>query len=309
MKTTKTDIVWKSFHFVWIGMIALVGMWDIVAFLYTLLDWTIGSIALASLQSLWRAFLWIICWYAGFYTLITLNLYLATRRVYGRITPEIRKTMLKLTDISQAYQVVRGGRALIILTGLSGVIAVYTFSEWRLIFVPGLAAVILVWLWIRVSTPPCLVFLGTSTQRGLNLHHSFKRSIAPVRVVSLLALEVAEHEPTKSELHLDCLRTNVDHEWCSVIKVLLDTAPLIAMDSSVVTPAIDCEIQYILTSDKDLTRKCIFFSSSFPELPALDKYVSYVNEHNFKLCCVAYNVAHTTVLHSLKKINLRSASK
>ena len=102
--------------------------------------------------------------------------------------------MALLADISQASQVIRGGRVLLVLGGLLGVIGAVALAEYRLLFVPLLVAVCFVWLRIRVSTPPFLVFLGTSTQRGIRLHHSFKSATAPGRVISLLALDVSEDQ-------------------------------------------------------------------------------------------------------------------
>ncbi len=224
-----------------------------------------------AIYSVFLVGLWVACWWSLFYGVIALHLYIKTRRIIGPISSETRRIITLLCTISRMARTVTGSRHLSFYAGLISILAAFVFANWRLLFIFQLVVVVQVWLWVRISTPPIVVLLSSSHPKCIKRHGVYKHLISPLRIISLLDFNEA-YTGYEAELHLDCLRATNGKDWMKEIPILLDFAPFIIIDASIVSDGVLEEAKYILSSS--LTYKSIFLPDSQGKFPLLDKIPS-----------------------------------
>jgi len=109
----------------------------------------------------------------------------------------------------------------------------------------------------------------------------FKRFIAPLRVLSLLDINDPADQRLKSELQLDCLRTENDDDWFLAIYIIAEHAPILILDATATTPGVLREYQHV--KDDRLEYKSIFLSGRNGECPLFYELKDSGREHSSTL--------------------------
>ena len=236
--------------------IAVAGVWDVISV------WLPHSGPLAShfLSTLWRAASWIALSFACLYWLTALHRRAETIRVLGRYSRSTAAAMERLARASRHEGQVAGGRPLLFLVGAVGVVLLVAFRDPRALSFVALAAGLLFWLRLRISSPPFLLLLSTSTHEAVQRHFNYKRFATPLRVISLLETTGRLEEKLTAELELDCLRTANDDDWFVAVRVLAEIAPILVLDATATTVGVLREYKHVL--DEQLEYKSVFISAS-----------------------------------------------
>jgi hypothetical protein len=95
-------------------------------------------------------------------------------------------------------------------------------------FFVGICTSRLAIFWKR-SRPPAVLVLGTSTNAAVQVHSAVSRAIAPLRAVSLLALDRPDAEDTLPP-RADCLRTIWHEDWFDVVRGLIGLSAMVVLD-------------------------------------------------------------------------------
>lgn len=191
---------------------------------------------------------WLCCFIGAFYGWLGFHHWRESRRVLKNFHSADRRVMAVLCRISEANQVVYGSKALMLLTALASVTAAILLQEPRWLGIALMVAALRGWLWVRVTTPPFILFLSSSDSLSVGIHRQLKRLVSPLRVVTLLALEKSPSAETADELLLDCLRTSNTDDWKKVIYVLIDMAPVVIINADAETAGVHEEAIYITTN-------------------------------------------------------------
>lgn len=128
-----------------------------------------------------------------------------------------------------------------------------------------LGARLLSWLHSR---PPSVVVLGSSTAACIHLQGKIARAIAPLRAVSLLAIEDIELESKSLPPSRDCLRTIWNDGWHQIVEELCRMAPLIIIDSRRITEPTLRELRLLI--DQGWLSKTIVTNESDGSSPLLE---------------------------------------
>ncbi len=106
---------------------------------------------------------------------------------------------------------------------------------------------------VRTTTVPVALILGTSTHSSIKRQRAIKLRLSPLRVVSLLDVDVAWDTSLASEISLDCSRTKNEkvfvrlqirendgagRDWWLVITRLMEIVPIPAIDAAADTTAV-----------------------------------------------------------------------
>lgn len=183
-----------------------------------------------------------------------------SRRILQYISSSERQVMSVLCRISGANPVVYSSKALMLIVGTLGLTAALLMGEPRWLGVVLMILGLRWWLWVRITTPPFVLFLSTSDAQSIGVHRQIKRLISPLRVVTLLDLENSPSSKTTNELLLDCLRTGNDDDWWKVITILIELAPLIVINADTESPGVVREALHLIS--EDVTFKTVFLTSS-----------------------------------------------
>ncbi len=153
--------------------------------------------------------------------------------------------------------------------GVGSLIVATVAREWLGLVVAAAPFVLISWIHVRTTTPPMALILGTSTHSSITRQRAVKRRVSPLRVVSLLEVDMPWDSSLGNEMALDCFRTRNEDDWWLVITQLMEFAPILAIDAAAETAGVLREGRHIL--DADFTRKCLFLTPLDGSAPILDR--------------------------------------
>jgi hypothetical protein len=188
---------------------------------------------------------WLCCLIGVFYGWLGFHHWRESRRVLKDFGSPERQVMSALCRISENHPLVYGSTTTMILTAIASITAVILLKEPRWLGITFMVVAIRWWLWIRVTTPPFILFLSCSDPGSIDAHKQLKRLVSPLRVVTLLDLENCPSTKTAEELSLDCLRTGNSDDWKKVIYILIDMAPVVIMNADTDTAGVHEEAIYV----------------------------------------------------------------
>lgn len=130
---------------------------------------------------------------------------------------------------------------------------------------------ILIQVYLASTTPPSVLFLSTSSSRGLSLLKGVKSRIFPFRSISLLDVgALGEIDglriPAKLEL-FDCVRVGKETDWRDVITRLEKVIPIIVLDARENSEAVAWEVDFL--HRESLTAKAFLVVGDDDEASAL----------------------------------------
>jgi hypothetical protein len=223
------------------------------------------------------------------YGSLAARIWLHTRAILGPTTPEDRAAMKALVDVSQEGNPLLWARLMLLYAGF-GALLVGLLTRENLGLLAATAAGALIW-WMRVrsTTPPIVLVLGTSTITAIRRQRAIKRRLAPLRVVSLLDVDVPWATDLRHEMSLDCFRTTNEDDWWEVVLRLIHRSPVIAVDAAATTTGVDREARYVLGSAH--ARKCVFLTPADGFAPILDRLLPATGAERRGLRIASYEEA------------------
>lgn len=203
------------------------------------------------------------------YAFLGAHMWLRSLRVLGLLPGEARQTLRSLLDVSRQGSNLKWTRLVLLYTGLGALVVALAAGERLGLVIAAGPFVLIWWMRIRTTTAPVALLLGTSTHTSIRRQRDVKRRLSPLRVVSLLDVDVPWDPGLAQEMALDCFRTTNEDDWWPVITRLLDIAPVIAIDTAAETAGVLREGRYILGTE--LARKCLFLTRPDGSAPILDR--------------------------------------
>jgi hypothetical protein len=173
--------------------------------------------------------------------------------------------------------------------GLGAFVIAIAAREWLGLLVAAAPFVMIAWMEIRTVTAPVALILGTSNHSSIKRQRTVKHRLSPLRVVSLLDVDVPWDPSLAQEMALDCFRTTNEDDWWLVITRLMDIAPILAIDAAAETAGVLREGRYILGTD--LARKCLFLTPPDGSTPILDRLLPMPGVQRQELRIVHYEKA------------------
>lgn len=233
---------------------------------------------------------------AACYGLLAVHIWLRSRAVLGfMMPPDVRMTLRKLLDVSRQGDGLRLMRLTLFYGGLGALVIAITAREWLGLVVAATPFLVIAWMDVRTTTAPVAVLLGTSTHSSVRRQRAIKHRLSPLRVVSLLDVDVPWDTGLSSEMALDCFRTTNEDDWWLVITRLMDIAPILAIDAAAETEGVLREGRHILGTD--LWQKCLFLTPPDGSAPVLDRLLPMSGVQRRELRIVRYEeAAHTLAL-------------
>ncbi|HYV07204.1 MAG TPA: hypothetical protein VFB82_21595 [Blastocatellia bacterium] len=204
-----------------------------------------------------------------FYGALTTHMWLRARVVLGPMPTEAHETLSRLLDVSRQGDRLKLTRVALFYGGVSALVVAIVAREWLGLIVTAAPFALIVWLDVRTTTAPTALILGTSTHSSIRRQRAIKHRLSPLRVVSLLDVEVPWDASLANEMVLDCFRTTNEDDWWLVITRLMEIAPILAIDAAAETPGVFREGRHILGAD--LWRKCLFLTPPDGSAPILDR--------------------------------------
>jgi hypothetical protein len=252
----------------------LVGCWLTAVVAFACLDVVrtfaqpAGSVIRHDAAAAFKIAMWVALSYAGFYALLAVVLVRHGRMRLCSSTSLSRAEMTRITLVSHPRELVVGGRILLLLLGLLGLVGFFSTRSIHLLALPILAISVRIWLGVRISTPPTILYLGTSTNDSVDRHAELKLLASPRRVVSLLDVTRDGRGSSWNHLVLDCLRNQDDDDWWAVVRALINSTPIIVVDGTAATPGVVRERDYLL--EHGLAYKTIFVCDEIGRCALLD---------------------------------------
>ncbi|HVR97935.1 MAG TPA: hypothetical protein VMW27_15055 [Thermoanaerobaculia bacterium] len=285
-------------------VIVLVGLGCLVGFIFDL--WRTLPQVSGFQRGLWVLGVtvqWLALFGAGFYLTLSSGMLYETRRIPSPENREAGKIMLLLTFGSWAGPTVFTAWKRNLYVGLTAAVVSWWLSSVRPLAV--LAAVVAFQIWgiVRIATPPAVVFLGTSDAADLEWHWTLLHVARPLRVVSCLNVENAETRAKSRDMTLDCLRCPYEEGWWRSVQLLIRLTPLVLIDATVVTPALEDEARSLL--DSELAFKCIALCGPQGERDLLDS----VGAPKGLLCAISVNAALHLVTEILSRGDFPTPSR
>jgi len=176
--------------------------------------------------------------------------------------------MRRLLDISSQGKSLILTRLTLFYGGLGLFVVAIAAREWLGIIVAIVPFVLIAWMEIRTTTLPIVLVLGTSTHSSILRQRTIKYRLSPLRVVSLLDVDVPWDTSLANEMTLDCFRTTNEDDWWLVITRMMEIAPILVIDTAAETHGVHTECQHILKTG--LWRKCLFLTPPDGSAPILD---------------------------------------
>lgn len=210
---------------------------------------------------------WLVLFGAGFYLALTSGMLYETRRIHKRSSYAVRKVMLFLTLRSHPGPIVVTAWKRNLYVGAAAILASWWFASARPLAVVAMVVSFLIYSIIRITTPPAVVFLGTSDVADLKWHWTLLFLARPLRVVSCLELTNAQAPVGSWNLTFDCFRSS-NEGWWETVQALLQLTPLVLIDGTVDTPALEREVRSLLVSRQ--AWKCIVLHGLNGECELLD---------------------------------------
>ena len=255
MWSTRQRIGYRLIH-AGVGVVVLAGILGIVGHVKQTTGESVAARVAWSLASLLFLFFAAVgCWYA----LLGVNQHRESTRMLQPITREARRAMSALCRISQANRTAGSSVPLMNCVAVIGLIGAFLLKDARWLGIVVMIVGLRWWLWVRTATPPFVLFLSTSDAMSVEQHHRLKRSISPLRVVSLLDIGISTDADTAGSLNLDCLRTEEDEDWWMVIVLLIELTPVVVINADAESPRVIREATHLVS--EDITYKTIFHSN------------------------------------------------
>jgi hypothetical protein len=243
---------------------------------------------------------------AGNYALLGARLWLKSRSVVGPLSAEARRTLRNLLDISRQGNRLCEARVMLLYAGLSVLAVALAASQWLGLVIAAAPLVLIWWMDVRTMTAPAVLLLGTSTHSNIKRQRDVKRQLSPLRVVSLLDVDVPWDHALADEMTLDCFRTTNEDDWLPVVTRLMDIAPVIAIDTGIVTAGLLREGRHILGST-ELVRKCLFLTPPDGSAPLLDRLLPSARLERRELRVARYEEAPGVIAAMIAKLIPREA--
>jgi hypothetical protein len=211
---------------------------------------------------------WLALFGAGFYLTLACGMLYETGRIHRRWSRRARRAMLDLTLRSHPGSVVATAWKRNLYLGGAAVLASWWFASPRPLAVAVMAVSFLFFAFVRTSTPPAVVFLGTSDIADLKWHWTLLFVARPLRVVSCLDPTNPQAPVGSWNLIFDCFRSPSTANWWETVQELLEWTPLVLIDGSVSTEDLQREVRSLLGSGQ--AWKCIFLLGPKEERDLLD---------------------------------------
>jgi len=241
------------------------------------------------------------CWYGVGAT----QMWLRTRAMLGPLSSEVHKTLRQLLDVSRQGEGLKLTRITLLYIGIAALVVAIAAREWLGLVVSTAPFVLIAWMDIRTTTAPVALILGTSTQSSIRRQRAIKRRLSPLRVVSLLNVDVPWDKPLAIEMSLDCFRTTNEDDWWLVVTRLMEIAPVLAIDAVAETSGVLREGRHILGTN--LWQKCLFLTSPDGSAPVLDRLLPMSGVQRRNLRIVRYEEAAHVIAAMVAQLGRRRA--
>lgn len=240
-------------------------------------------------QVLWLGSATVTSVIAAYYGMLAARLWLRSRSVLGPTLPETRKSLRRLLDVSRQGSRLTLTRLTLFYGGLGVFVVAVTAWEWPWTVLAVAPFVLIWWMDVRTTTPPVALILGTSTHSSIRRQRAINYRLSPLRVVSLLDVEVPWDSSLTNETVLDCFRTTNEDDWWLVITRLMEITPILLIDTGAETAGVLREGRHIFESD--LWRKCLFLTPPDGSAPILDRLLPMSGVLRQELRIVRYDQA------------------
>lgn len=257
-------------------------------------------------QMLWIALAAATSMAAAYYGVLATHMWLRSRSVLGPMPREAHETLRRLLDVSRQGDGLRLARLTLFYGGLGALVVAIAAREWLGLVVATAPFVLIAWMDIRTTTAPVALILGTSTHSSIKRQRAIKHRLSPLRVVSLLDVDVTWDTRIAREMTLDCFRTSNEDDWWLVITHLMDVVPILAIDAAAETAGVLREGRHILGAD--LARKCLFLTPPDGYAPILDCLLPMPGVQRQDLRIVHYEEAPRAIAAMVVQLGQRRAS-
>jgi hypothetical protein len=203
------------------------------------------------------------------YAFLAAYMWVLSRYALGPPRSDTQQALQSLLDVSRQSEWLTWGRLVLLYGGLGAIVIALSAREWLGLVIAAGPFSLLWWMKIRTTIAPVALLLGTSTHSSIRRQREVKRRLSPLRVVSLLDVDVPWDPGLADEMALDCFRTTNEDDWWPVIAHLMDIAPVIAIDTGAETAGVLREGKHIL--DAELAHKCLFLTPPNGSAPILDR--------------------------------------
>lgn len=236
------------------------------------------------------------CIISIYYGMITIHIWLRTRFILGKKSREAHEILRKLLKVSRQANRLTLIRLILFYCSIGMLIVSIVTREWMGLIVVITPLVLIKWMDIRTTTVPVVLMLGTSTHSSIKRQREIKAKLAPLRVVSLLDIEVPWDTNLAKEMEYDCFRTTNEDDWWLVITNLMEIAPILAIDTAADTTGVLLEGQHILGSN--LRHKCLFLTPPDRSAPVLDHLlpIQGLEQRDLRMEC------YEKTIHALNKM-------
>ncbi|MBN1569127.1 MAG: hypothetical protein JXA73_14855 [Acidobacteria bacterium] len=239
------------------------------------------------------------CWYG----VITTHMWLRSRLVLGPLPSEAHETLRRLLDVSRQGDSLKLTRITLLYSGIGALLVAIAAREWLAVIVSAAPFVLIAWMNVRTTTAPIVLMLGTSTHSSIRRQRAIKYRLSPLRVVSLLDVDVPWDPSLANEMTLDCFRTTNEDDWWLVITRLMDIAPVLVIDAAAETTGVLREGRHILGAD--LWRKCLYLTPPDASAPVLDRLLPMPGVQRRDLRVVGYEQAADAIAAMVAQLGQR----
>lgn len=205
------------------------------------------------------------CWYG----VLAAHSWFRSRMVLGPLPSEAHETLRRLLEVSRQGDRLKLTRIALFYAGIGTLVVTIAAREWLGIVVTVAPFILIAWMDVRTTTAPVVLVMGTSTHSSIRRQRVIKRRLSPLRVVSLLDVNVPWDTSLANEMTLDCFRTTNEDDWWLVITGLMEIAPILVIDAAAETTGVLREARHILGAE--LWRKSLFLTPPDGSAPVLDR--------------------------------------
>ena len=225
------------------------------------------------------------CWYG----VLATHMWLRSRAVLGPLHSEAHETLRRLLEVSRQGDRLKLIRVTLFYAGIGALVVAIAAKEWLGVAVAVAPFALIAWMDIRTITAPVVLILGTSTYSSIRRQRAVKHRLSPLRVVSLLDVDLPWDTSLTNEMTLDCFRTTNEDDWWLVITRLMEITPILLIDTGAETAGVLREGRHIFESD--LWRKCLFLTPPDGSAPILDRLLPMSGVQRQELRIVRYDQA------------------
>jgi len=251
------------------------------------------------LQLVLKIFMWCSIGFSLFYFLLFYGNLIKHSLVFKSDNlREIKQKMKAVKIETKAGKLVIHAQIIVIFWLAFVIMLIYFYMFFELFFFIIFCIVILLWSNFRISNPPTILFLSSSSKSLVLLfnHYDFKCLIRPLRVLSLLEYfssynynnNFNDNEINKiyNELALDIYRTEFDDDWKNTFNILLDLTKIVIIDTDIVTNAVLYEAKQIIKNK--MHYKCIFLKNENNDTPLLNCIKNDIIHIKDELCILNF---------------------